>query len=64
MKNTKGQPRPIRGGGLHVCRYTGRTIPWADVATPKRRRAVAERVGILARTDWQNRDTLVRVVSR
>lgn len=34
---------------------------WVNVAKPKRRRAVAEKIGILARTDWQNGDTLVRV---
>jgi hypothetical protein len=31
------------------------------IAKPTRRRAKAERIAILARTDWQNRDAIVRV---
>lgn len=34
---------------------------WANVARPKMRRATAERQAQLARADWQNRDTLIRV---
>jgi hypothetical protein len=34
---------------------------WSNVTTPKRRPAVAERVAMVARADWRNGDTLVRI---
>jgi hypothetical protein len=35
---------------------------WVNVTKPKRRRAVAEKIAINARTDWQNADTIIRAV--
>jgi hypothetical protein len=54
--DTRARPQAIAARRAKVGRV------WRDVATPKRRRAVAERLAILARID--NPGALIRVVAR
>jgi hypothetical protein len=42
-------------------RFGKTPIAWINVTKPKRREAVAEKIAINARTDWQNANTLIRV---